>query len=103
MNGLVYNAIYQTVFDYPLYSPRLDDQINDPHSIFGSRHISKKLTKFLFSRFVQRMKNRKRIRASSRGLHKYEKLCLYPTDVSAAFKNAQKLVHGLKIHTSGEF
>ena len=93
MHGLVTITFHQTVFDYPVYSSRFIDQINDPHSTFGSLHISKKLTKFLFSSFVRRMKNRSRIR-------EYEKLFLYPTDVTAAMKNAQKLVHGLTIHTS---
>ena len=57
-HGIIRKYIREPIFNYPCYSPRLHDQMNDPISLFGSRQYSKWLRNFIFSQGVREIKNR---------------------------------------------
>ena len=86
-HGIICKYIREPIFDYPLYSPRLHDRMNDPISLFGSRQHSKWLRNFIFNGIIEQKTY-------------YCKVTLTCEDLENVFKRARQVFIGLKTHTS---
>ena len=86
-DGINCKSFREPIFNYPCYSPRLHDQMNDPISLFGSRQYSKWLRNFIFSGLIKQN-------------HYYCKMDLTLSDLKIIFKRARQVFIGLKTHTS---
>ena len=87
-HGIIHKYIREPIFNYPCYSPRLHDQMNDPISLFGNRQYSKWLRNFIFSGIIkQKDTNRP-----------YCKVNLSLTDLKIVIQRACQVLFGLKTH-----
>ena len=86
-HGIIRKYIRKPIFNYPVYSPRLHDQMNDPISLFGSRQYSKWLRNFIFNGIIKQ-----------KNYYCEEDLTL--GDLQIVFKRARQVFIGLKTHTS---
>ena len=87
-HGIIHRYIREPKFNYPCYSSRLHDQMNDPISLFGSRQYSKWLRNFIFNGIVEQK-------------NYFCKVNLTLDDLQIVFKRARQVFNGLKTHTSG--
>ena len=86
-DGIIRKYIREPIFNYPLYSPRLHDQMNDPISLFGNRQYSKWLRNFIFNGIIEQK-------------NYFCKVNLTLGDLQIVFKRARQVFIGLITHTS---
>ena len=86
-DGIIRKYIREPIFNYPVYSPRLHDQMNDPISLFGSRQYSKWLRNFIFNGIIEQK-------------NYFCKVNLTLGDLQIVFKRARQVFIGLITHTS---
>ena len=85
-DGIIRKYIREPIFNYPVFSPRLHDQMNDPISLFGSRQYSKWLRNFIFNGIIEQK-------------NYFRKVNLTLGDLQIVFQRARQVFYGLKTHT----